>query len=60
VIPFGSNLDEPSLTEDAEMLRHSRLADVHGVDEITDGALCLEEQVEDLPSVGLGEHRKDG
>jgi hypothetical protein len=44
---IGARLDEARVLEDAEVLRHGRLAEAHALDELADGSFSVAKQIED-------------
>src|SRR4051812_49891561 len=49
-------LDQPGIAQHLQVLRHRRLTEPELVDQLPHGVLGVEEQVEDLAAVRLGEH----
>jgi hypothetical protein len=49
-----ARLDEPRISENAEMLGDGRLADAQAVDELADRPLAVAEQIEDRQTARLG------
>ena len=56
---LGSNNHEPSVLQDAELPRHTRLADVNGLDQLTHRALAAPERVDQAPAGRVGQDLKD-
>jgi hypothetical protein len=55
LLALGPDRDEPGLPKDFQMLRDAGLAEPEVVDQLTDGALALPQEIEDLAAVWLGE-----
>ena len=58
-LPVDAHVDEARVAEHAEMLRHRGLADRQRGNEIADGLLAGEQQVEDPAPVGFGNHLEE-
>src|SRR6516162_9172642 len=55
-----SRLDQPRVAQHPEVLGHRRLAQSGRVDQLADGTLGRDQQIEDLPSMRLGEYGERG
>jgi hypothetical protein len=51
-----AGFDQTGVAEDTEVLGDGRLADGKGLDEVSDRALAVPEEIEDAPAVALGQH----
>ena len=59
-LSVGTYVDETGFFQDAEVLRHRRLAERQLHHQLTDRSLAAAQQVEDRYSLRLGEHLEDG
>jgi hypothetical protein len=57
---LSSNVHEPCLAKDPQMLRDRRLAQLELRDQLPHGPLTISKQVEDTPSVGFREDVENG
>jgi len=54
-LTLGTHADEAGLAQDAQVLRHPRLAYLKPVDQLSNGPFALAEEVKDAPALRLGE-----
>src|SRR4051812_21470044 len=57
-LSVGTGDDEPGVAEDPQVLRDRRLAQPGAADQLPDGRLAVDQSVQDLPAVRLGEDGK--
>jgi hypothetical protein len=59
-LTLRTHADEAGVTQDAQVLRHPRLADLEPVDQLSHGPFALAEEVKDAPALRLGEDVEGG
>jgi hypothetical protein len=59
-LTLRTHADEAGVTQDAQVLRHPRLADLEPVDQLSNGPFALAEEVKDAPALRLGEDVEGG
>jgi hypothetical protein len=59
-LTLRAHADEAGVTQDAQVLRHPRLAYLEPVDQLSNGPFALAEEVKDAPALRLGEDVEGG
>lgn len=54
-LALGAHAHKTGVAQDAQMLRHPRLADLEPVDELPNGSFTVTEEIENAPALRLGE-----